>query len=739
MIKRISRPSSFPRSEAVLRGIAAAVLAGAACTATASADTIDASAFAGHFDIMFPGYAGAAPVENFPVLVRLSAERNGFDYAACQALGADLRFADAAGNLLPCEVDTWTPGGESLVWVKVPSLSRSTRITAYYGCANPPANTPSAVWSNGFVGVWHLGGSALPLKESSGVGTDFDTSKDNGETLGAPGAVGGAVDFATGGRTGRLSAADDPDLDGFSSFSVELWSKQAAGADYLSYMLTKTATGAYAYTLCQNKGTTTTNSVFYVFSDATNDKRKNIAGDSRNLVVPTMGVWNHQAFVRDLAKEKSFSYLDGTPVPEGGKTLTADEMVAVCDSSSPLYLGNATGNNPSAAFPGQIDELRISNVARSADWVKATHDCVADADFAAYEVGNDWTKYARKFTVSFPGAPDGTLADFPVLVKVAENSPAGFSYADCAKPEGRDLRFADADGNLLACEVDTWNTNGASAVWVKVPALTASTKITAYYGWSFAPPVDATNVWDSGYVGVWHLGESALPLKESSGTSTDFTETMNGGETLASSGAIGGAVDFTSGTGTNRLEAADHDALDGFSSFTVELWSKQISPCSGHQPYILTKIASGQYAYLFYQNKSAQSVFKIGIGGTDNGNIIDGISMVPLMGDWNHQVVIRDTENGKAFAFLNGSNLSSDGAPLVNVSAISSSTSPLYLGNANGQGKNPFPGQIDELRISKVARSAAWVKATHDTVAAPSFARYSATRGNNDATVISIR
>ncbi len=95
MNTRIARPSSFPRRGATLRGITAVVLAGAACTATASADTIDASAFAGHFDIMFPGYAGAAPVENFPVLVRLSAERNGFDYAACQALGADLRFADA--------------------------------------------------------------------------------------------------------------------------------------------------------------------------------------------------------------------------------------------------------------------------------------------------------------------------------------------------------------------------------------------------------------------------------------------------------------------------------------------------------------------------------------------------------------------------------------------------------------------------------------------------------------------
>lgn len=83
-----------------------------------------------------------------------------------------------------------------------------------------------------------------------------------------------------------------------------------------------------------------------------------------------MGVWNHQAIVRDIDARKSFSYLDGAAIPNGGKDLDAStEMLDVCNSSSPLYLGNATGNNPSAAFPGQIDELRISNVARSADWL----------------------------------------------------------------------------------------------------------------------------------------------------------------------------------------------------------------------------------------------------------------------------------------------------------------------------------------------------------------------------------
>ena len=93
-----------------------------------------------------------------------------------------------------------------------------------------------------------------------------------------------------------------------------------------------TASGEFAYTFYQNKSTSTTNSVFYVFSDSTNSGRKNIAGDSRNLVVPSMGVWNHQAIVRDINARKSFSYLDGVAIPNGGKDLDAStEMLNVCN------------------------------------------------------------------------------------------------------------------------------------------------------------------------------------------------------------------------------------------------------------------------------------------------------------------------------------------------------------------------------------------------------------------------
>ena len=115
------------------------------------------------FDITFSGYSGSETLADFPVLVRLSPTLNGFDYSCCRADGSDIRFFDASGNILSREIDTWNPGGESLVWVKVPSLSASTKITCLYGFAGAAPGSASEVWSNGYAAVWHLGESALPL------------------------------------------------------------------------------------------------------------------------------------------------------------------------------------------------------------------------------------------------------------------------------------------------------------------------------------------------------------------------------------------------------------------------------------------------------------------------------------------------------------------------------------------------------------------------------------------------
>ena len=152
-----------------------------ACAAALALATIPATLFADYaksFDISFPGYKESETLTNFPVLVRLSAARNDFKYAKCKlANGGDVRFFDADGTIvLPSEVDTWNPDGESLVWVRVPRLCEGTNIVCRYGNANPDPVTASDVWSEGYVGVWHLKEDKLPLADSSATSADFTRS-----------------------------------------------------------------------------------------------------------------------------------------------------------------------------------------------------------------------------------------------------------------------------------------------------------------------------------------------------------------------------------------------------------------------------------------------------------------------------------------------------------------------------------------------------------------------------------
>ena len=110
------------------------------------------------------GYTGSSTLWNFPLLLRLSEELEGFSYSllADAAGGGDLRFTDASEQfVLAHEIENWNPVGESTIWVRVPDFSSSDDyIWMYVG--NPKAVSgffsalhPS-VWSDNYVGVWHM-------------------------------------------------------------------------------------------------------------------------------------------------------------------------------------------------------------------------------------------------------------------------------------------------------------------------------------------------------------------------------------------------------------------------------------------------------------------------------------------------------------------------------------------------------------------------------------------------------
>ena len=123
---------------------------------------------------------------------------------------------------------------------------------------------------------------------------------------------------------------------------------------------------------------------------------------------------------------------------------------------------------------------------------------------AASSVELDTSTFLHRCTVTFSGyAGAETLTNFPALVRIPANSEI---YAD--SPDGRHICFADAAGNLAPHEIDVWNPDGESFVWVRVPELTGlTTTLTLYSGG--LPPLQSTSgeVWTS-YHAVWHFSGS---------------------------------------------------------------------------------------------------------------------------------------------------------------------------------------------------------------------------------------
>ena len=329
-------------------------------------------------------------------------------------------------------------------------------------------------------------------------------------------------------------------------------------------------------------------------------------------------------------------------------------------------------------------------------------------------------RFAYEMEITFPGcAPVGTtLTDFPALVRLSTTIP-DFRYSDFNVPNGGDLCFLDASGNLVPHEIDTWNEDGESLVWVKVPRLDVNTVLTARYGCIGEPPrVAAKDVWDDGYVGVWHLGESELPMKESSRTTTDFTSMTGTGIVFAASGAVGGAVDFARGVQSRRLVAQDHYKLDGFTQFTLEAWTFQTNRAGSVGILGKRTNSSAAISYFLYDTGSV-TAFLVSTNGTTRLQAPTAMNITPALNVWTHQAYTFDA--GRVSGYKNGT---TTGSGTLAAETIYSGSTPLVLGNFDQTDNRNFPGRIDEVRISRVARSAAWLKATYDTVMNANFAAY---------------
>jgi len=294
------------------------------------------------------------------------------------------------------------------------------------------------------------------------------------------------------------------------------------------------------------------------------------------------------------------------------------------------------------------------------------------------------------------------LNDFPVLIRLGEDLP-GFAYSQFLAPDAGDLRFV-AEGAELSYEIDSWDPAGDSLVWVQIPALVpGGTTITAYWGNAAAvQPGYATDgsSWSNGYLGVWHLNEP-----NAINSVTGSAGTGHGNSTA--DGLIGDAQLFTlPPANTNYIAVGNLKAT----SYTISAWTRN-SYVEGKDKVVFRKAASFLWEQWNVDYNVNQSVI-----GTNTQYFQASNNWDLEEPNWTHEVVAYDSATGTGYGYMNGS--SANGYPQTRT--------PIAVPNQNNNsctiGQNSsrsYYGGIDEVRLSSVARSAAWIKACHANQISP--------------------
>ena len=316
-------------------------------------------------------------------------------------------------------------------------------------------------------------------------------------------------------------------------------------------------------------------------------------------------------------------------------------------------------------------------------------------------------------TVSYDGE---SAENVPVPIRISEMGINGFSYDDVT---ASGFEILDAGGQLLPCEIDTWNTDGESILWTRLPVYENGATVTVRYGAPFAnAPLPATNVW-AGYAGVWHMNETydgetaATGLShDSSGNGLDATPTKGGSGNLAqmvsAPGVVGNArVNATSDTSSgNYLSVPNYDSLALGDTFAVSGWFKA-TIINGYPRLLSRKTAydTDNGWELENGNGNAKAFSARGASG-------DAVSLnTPSYNNtWVHIALVYNGTTLSAYA---------NGAPCGSgtITAATDNGKPLSFGNNSNGSERSLAGLYDEIRLLDATPSADWIAAEYHAMA----------------------
>ena len=448
----------------VARFIMTVAVALAACFLSAVADGVDTDAYAKK--IVFSVNAGAAvplvsgstELENFPVLVRLSQTAvSGFSYSDIKkADHSDILFTDDDGTVLPYEIQTWNPSGESLIWVKVPLLASGSRLTMRYGNTDANVvNDPTAVWSE-YVVVLHYEEAADSTETTcmSATGDNDGAAKANTKGM-TNGPVGNwrdnMVDRVTTSGCGiQLPSYNSLGL--AQSFTFTTWVNHHVdqGVYYDHLLMCNNGYGVGEGVLCMLLNNTTE----LVCSGKDSGWEGWFSAGANRLAMD--GTWQHCGLVFDQANVTMV--VDGAVQASGSMA-----RGAVAPSDLAVTIGSLSDcGDSSNPWKGGFDESRIRCGTSSSEWIRAEYVSMADAQALL----NDGAQENSSLSVGIRGGTahcvrnsDGTVTvgaaltpDSGATVKAVFNGTLELSIGAVAAGETFERTFAESDFGETAAD-----------------------------------------------------------------------------------------------------------------------------------------------------------------------------------------------------------------------------------------------------------------------------------------------
>jgi hypothetical protein len=626
-----------------------------------------------------------ATLTDFPVYIDLSIIPSTSSFwSNVKSDGGDL-VATLADGLTRCSleivsIDTTNKIGE--LHFKAPSLSSTanTDFFLYYG--NATATQPSvasaygrnSVWSNGYVGVWHMN-EANAIDSSGHLAAGTGT----GTTTSSPAKMGSARYFNGSSDTISIPAMNLND----DTVTISAWIRRSgAQGNYDGIIFTRAGTSIAGIDM------RTSTDLGYTWNDA---------NWATNMGITLAdATWSNIALV--LNDTNAAIYLNGVSGTVDNTNNTAEAFDGI------TYFGQ----DPLGGrfFNGDLDEIRINSNPLSSTWLTTSYNnqnsnSTFFTSVTAPEVYPAWynTSWTKRFKVTVsPSRVNINVTDFPVFLRLSDIS-TGHPFWSNVKSDGGDIVVTTSDG-VTRCSVEVVDIligSHLGEIHFKAPNLYsgAATEFYVYYGNASAtqPAVSAAygrnSVWSNSYVSVYHLNSNGTDsVGSNDGTVTNATP--------SSSGKMGTCYSFS---GTNQyITLANQANFNITGALTVSAWVNvssltqawQAIVCKGDSAWRLARAASTNYP---------------SFDRTISGGYVDAQgATISIATDWHYTVGRFDNTATRMYTD------SVRESSITNASATSTNSVAVCIGRNADQTSRDWNGLIDEVRISNTARAEGWIQ-----------------------------